>query len=156
MNYRESAEELKKIILPLLEEEGVVLVELRLMRTGNGLILRLLLDKKEGGISIEDCARLNQKIGNLLDVQDIIKDRYILEVSSPGLDRDLVTKDDFCRCINRKVRMSLHEDSNAKTEIEGRIDKVEGELVYIDTRGGSIGIAFSKIKKARQIIGDAI
>jgi ribosome maturation factor RimP len=153
MNYRESAEELKKIILPLLEEEGIVLVELRFMRTASGMILRLLADKKEGGISIEDCAGLNQKIGRLLDAQDIIKDRYILEVFSPGVDRDLVDKDDFSRCINRKVRMFLNECINAKTEIEGRIDKVEGELVYIDMGKEVYGIALPKIKKARQILG---
>jgi len=152
MNYRESAEELKKIILPLLEEEGIVLVELRFMRTGSGMLLRLLADKKEGGINLQDCARLNQEIGRLLDAQDIIKDRYILEVFSPGLDRDLVNKDDFSRCINRKARVFLNECISAKTEIEGRIDKVEGELVYIDMGKEVVGIAFSKIKKARQIV----
>jgi len=151
MNYRESAEGLKKIILPVLEEEGIVLVELRFMRTGSGMILRLLVDKKEGGISLQECARLNQKIGSLLDAQDIIKDRYILEVFSPGLDRDLVNKDDFSRCINRKVRVFLNECINAKTEIEGRIDKVEGELVYIDMGKEVVGIALSKITKVRQI-----
>ncbi len=152
MNYRETSENLKKIILPLLEEEEVVLVELRFMRTRGGMILRLLVDKREGGINLQDCARLNEKIGSLLDAQDIIKDRYTLEVFSPGLDRDLLTRDDFLRCMNRKIRVFLNECINGKMEIEGWISKVEGELVYIDMVGEVIGIPFSKIAKGRQIV----
>lgn len=152
MNYLETSENLKKIILPFLEEEGMVVVELRLMRTGQGMVLRLLVDKREGGINLQDCARLNEKIGSLLDTQDIIKERYALEVSSPGVDRDLLTKDDFSRCVNRRVRVFLNDCINGKMEIEGWIKEVAQETVYLDAFGEVIEITLSKITKARQIV----
>ncbi len=152
MSYREKEENLKKIISPLLEEEGFVLVELRLMSSKSGAILRLLADRKEGGINLEDCARLNEKVSSLLDAQDLIEDRYILEVSSPGVDRDLLTKDDFSRCASRKVRVFFNESNDGKMEIEGRVNKVEGDLIFIEMSGGVFGIPLSKIKKARQIV----
>lgn len=152
MSYQEISENLKKIILPFLEEEGMVLVELRLMRTGQGRVLRLLVDKREGGINLQDCARLNEKIGSLLDTQDIIKERYTLEVSSPGVDRDLLRKDDFSRCVNRRVRVFLNESINGKMEIEGWINRVDGELVYIEIAGEIIEIPLPKIVKARQVV----
>jgi ribosome maturation factor RimP len=150
MNNREAAQELKEMISPLLQDQGLVLVDLRLMRTGRGKILRLLVDRKEGGIKLQDCARLNQMIGNMLDEQDIIKERYTLEVSSPGLDRDLLVKEDFLRCVNRQVRVFLREPVNEKMELEGKVGRVVGESVYIDTALEVIEIPLSKITKAKQ------
>jgi len=150
MDNRETAQRLEGIISPLLQDHGMVLVELRYMRTSRGMLLRLLVDRKEGGIKLQDCARLNQIIGNMLDEQDMIEERYTLEVSSPGMDRDLVVKEDFSRCVNRQVRVFLREPLSEKTEIEGRIDRVVGESVHIDRGAEVIEIPLSKITKARQ------
>ncbi len=150
MNNRETAESLKELISPLLKEQDLVLVELRLMRTHRSMLLRLLVDRKEGGINLQDCARLNDAIGSMLEAQDMIKEEYALEVFSPGMNRDLLIKEDFLRCVDRQVKVFLGEPINAKAEIDGRIDKVVGELVYIDTRGELIEIPLSKITKAKQ------
>ena len=150
MIYRETAERIRAIVVPFLEKEQMVLVELRFMKTGQGMLLRLLVDRQEGGINLEDCARLNNEIGSLLDTQDIIHDRYTLEISSPGLDRDLSTKEDFSRCINRQVRVFFNESIEDKTEIEGRIDKVDDQAVHIDTPTGVIAVPLVKIAKAKQ------
>lgn len=145
-------QELKEIIRPLLDEEDVELVELSFIRRRNNSLLRLLVDKRKGGISLEDCARLNQRLGELLDTRNAIQDRYVLEVSSPGLDRPLKTKNDFLRCLGQKVKFFLNEAINGKIEIDGVINKVEDEAVIIDTREGALGIPLSRINKAKQII----
>lgn len=153
MDYRGLVENLKEIILPALEEENIELVELNFVKAGGRSILKLLVDKKGGGINLQECAILNEKIGSLLDTQDVIKDRYILEVSSPGLDRPLMTKSDFLRCINKKVRIFLRESIAGKIELEGLILKVEDDSIYIDIEGNHLQIPLSKITKAKQIIG---
>lgn len=153
MDYRGLVENLKEIILPVLEEENIELVELNFVKARGRSILKLLVDKKGGGINLQECARLNEKIGGLLDTQDVIKERYILEVSSPGLDRPLMTKSDFLRCINKNVRFFLNESINGKIELEGVISKAGDDSVYIDIDGDIIEIPLAKINKAKQVIG---
>lgn len=152
MYYQEVIEELKKIILPILEEDDIELVELSFARSSDRAILKLLVDKKYGGIDLQECARLNEKIGNTLDAQSQELNRYILEVSSPGLDRPLRVKSDFLRCINRKARFFLSESIKGKIEHEGAIIKVEQDSVYIDIDGDIVEIPLVKIKKAKQIL----
>ncbi len=152
MNSQELLDSLKVIIIPLLEYQDVILVDLNLSRTREGIILRLLLDKKEGGITLADCAGLNRGIGELLDANDIIKDRYILEVSSPGLDRPLKTKEDFARCKNREVMVFLNQPLGGAMQIEGSIDKVDEEAVSILTGKGTEVVPLVNIHKAKQRI----
>lgn len=152
MGYRELLiEELRKIIPPFLKENAVDLIELKLITASGSQILRLLVDKKEGGITLQECARLNQRLGIVLDAQDIIKNNYVLEVSSPGLDMPLNTKNDFLRCLNKKARFLLKEPINGKLELEGKIIEAEDDLVYIDIAGETVKIPIVKINKAKQI-----
>jgi len=151
MDYQDIREDLKNLVSPVLEKEDMELVELIFIRRPSGSILRLLVDKKTGGISLDECARLNERINSLLDVQDIIKERYILEVSSPGLDRPLKDKNDFLRCMDRRARFFFNEPINGKCELEGIINKVEDCAVYIDTGSDKFEIPLSKVRKAKQI-----
>ncbi len=152
MDHQELVANLRGIILPILEAENIELVELNFFRVSARFILRILVDKKEGSIDISECARLNEKIGRILEERNIIRDRYTLEVSSPGLDRPLSTKNDFLRCINRKVRLLLSESIRGKMEIRGAIVQVKDDAMDIDTDGQIIEVALSKINKAEQIV----
>jgi len=152
MDYPAFIEELKEIILPVLTEEGIELVELHFVKARRKPILKLLVDKKQGGISLGECARLNEKIGSVLDAQNIIESGYIMEVSSPGLDRPLKTKSDFLRCINKKVKFFLSESVKGRLELDGIINKVEDDSVHIDIYGDIIEIPLVKITKAKQTL----
>jgi len=154
MDKEEVIAELRQLIGDYLKDQGLDLIDLIYRYEGEGLILRILVDRLEGGIRLDECTRLNNEIGRILDGKDILEKRYILEVSSPGLDRPLVTKNDFLRCIKRNVRFFLSELIDDKREIEGTIKKVEGESVYIDVKGGEFKIPLSKITKAKQIVDD--
>lgn len=145
--------ELESIIGDYLKMQGLDLVELIYRYTGNALFLRILVDKPEGGISLDECAHLNNQINKILEERDILQENYILEVFSPGVDRPLVTKADFLRCINRSVKFFLTESVNGRKEWEGTIYKVDDDSVYIDIDGECIGIPLAKIAKARQVIG---
>jgi ribosome maturation factor RimP len=144
--------ELRNIFSSYLEAQGLDLVDLIYRYEGRDLFLRILVDNPSGGISLSECAELNQELGRILDEKDIMPQRYILEVSSPGLDRPLKEKKDFLRCINRKVRFYLSEPINGKLEVEGTIEKVEETSVYIDREGVSMEISLSKVNKAKQVV----
>jgi ribosome maturation factor RimP len=152
MNRQQISAELKNIIGDYLKNQGLDLVDLIYRYEGRDLILRVLVDKPEGGITLDECARLNSQISEILDEKDILQARYILEISSPGLDRTLKTKNDFLRCMNRRVRFFLNETVNAKLEWEGTISKVDEDKIFINTDVGVMGIPLAKINKAKQVI----
>jgi len=152
MDNQEIISELSCIIGDYLRNQGIDLVDLIYRHEGRDLVVRILVDRPEGGITIGECAGLNVQISNLLDEKDILQTRYVLEVASPGLDRPLKVKSDFSRCINRRARFFFSEPINDKLEVEGLINKVEGDLVYIESKNGIIGVPLAKINKAKQVI----
>jgi len=143
--------ELTGEIVDYLKNQGLELVDLIYRYEGKNLILRILADRPEGGIRLDECARLNNEIGMILDEKNLLQERYLLEVSSPGIDRPLKTKDDFARCMNRRIRFFLHELVKGKMELEGVINKLENESVYIDIGTEIVEIPLPKISKAKQI-----
>lgn len=145
-------EELKSVIEEYLKDKNIELVDLIFRPEGGNLVLRILVDKPEGGISLEECALLNEAISMMLDERNLLQERYILEVSSPGIDRPLVTKNDFSRCIYRKVKIFLKEPINGVWEPEGTITNVTDIAVYLEMEGQSLEVPLAKINRAKQII----
>lgn len=147
-------DELNRIIGDYLKNQGLDLVELLCRYEGRDLFLRILVDRPEGGISLDECASLNNELSRILDEQDILKEGYILEVSSPGLDRPLKNKHDFLRCLNRRARFFLLEPVKGKIELEGTISKVTDDSVYVNIETDIIEIPLIKINKARQAVSN--
>ena len=144
--------QLKPELEDCLQSLGFVLVDIIYRYEESDLFLRILADRPLGGINMDECARLNREIGSLLDEKEIIQSRYVLEVSSPGLDRPLKTKEDFTRFINREVRFFLNDYINKKLEWDGLIEKVGQESLFIKVKSDIIEIPFLKINKAKLII----
>lgn len=154
MDYQALVENVKAAISGILQDEGIELIELKFLRTPQGQILRLLVDRAGGGINVGECAMLNRRIIELLDKEAIIADDYILEVSSPGLDRPLKTKNDFLRCLNKKARFFLLEPVNGRIEYDGLIEKVEGDSAWINVNTVLLELPIAKIRMAKQILED--
>ncbi len=144
--------QIRGIIEDYLNNQGMEPVDLIYRYEGRDLFLRILADRPAGGITLDECARLNSQISLVLDEKDLIQTRYILEVSSPGLDRPLATKNDFLRCLDKRVRLFLRCQINGKWELEGRIKSAQDENVDLEIDGQSLKIPFSDIAKAKQVI----
>lgn len=146
-------DEIKALLEEFLRGKGMELVEFGVRREGGrGLILRLLADWPEGGITLGECAGLNRQICTILDEKEILNEPYVLEVSSPGLDRPLKNKNDFLRCKNKKARFFLNDFVNGKLEWDGLVEKVDEQAVYIRRGQEQMAIPLSKINKAKQEI----
>ncbi|MGE4357450.1 MAG: ribosome maturation factor RimP [Candidatus Omnitrophota bacterium] len=153
MFEQEILERIKELVIPFLEIQKVELVEVDLQRRGKNLLLRFLVEKK-GGIKLDDCVFLNQEIGRILDhYPEIINESYILEVSSPGLDRPLVEERDFVRNLGKKVKVILKEEWGGKFEYEGEIfDVLKGSLLLqLLGKKETISIPLDKIQKGKII-----
>jgi len=147
-------DKLREIVGSYLESQNLELIDLTLRYEGSNLFLKVIADTPEGGINLETCAKANNAISAILDEQDILKDRYVLEISSPGLDRPLFTRSDFSRCKNRMVKFFLKEAVDGRIEWDGMVKEVRDEAVLIDVKGSVLEIPLSKINKGKQIIED--
>jgi len=144
--------ELKELIGSRLSEKGLELVDLIYRYEGSALVLRVLVDWPQGGITLAECSQLNQEIGEMLEERENLQQKYILEVSSPGIDRPLREKSDFQRCLQRKAHFFLREPIGGKIELEGRIVRVQEGSLQIESAQGSVEIPLAIINKAKQLI----
>jgi len=152
MDKYELQEKLRLIIGDNLKKEGVILVDLNFTLSGKKSILRILVDVPGGGITLDKCTYINNSISQLLDEENLIQGSYVLEVSSPGVDRPLISKEDFTRCLNRKVKIFFNQLQEGKSEITGVIISVADAGVNVDSEGQIQQIPFDRIRKAKQIV----
>ncbi len=114
------SQQMHDLLTPFFQEQGYELIELQLQQRKGRWLVRLFADT-EGGISLEDCRKLSVDIGQLLEAADIIDAAYVLEVSSPGLDRPLKTRRDFQRQLQRMVTIFLSSPFEDQVQYTGRL-----------------------------------
>ncbi len=119
------------LLKPAIQESGFELVELKLVRRKSSSLLQLLIDKV-GGITLDECAELSRQLSYLLEVDDPIEGRFILEVSSPGLDRPLTTEQDFRIKIGERVLVRIKSEG-INSEVTGEIVAVEHDHLVLKT-----------------------
>lgn len=143
-------ERLNELILPVLDEMNVELVELSFRGGRNNRLLRLFVDT-ESGITVEECRRVSQAVSDILDTEDIIPDRYRLEVSSPGVDRPLTTERDFLRNLGREVSFQVGSDEENR-KVQGIIKTVQDEKVTIQVKQKQEEIPIQSIQNAKVVL----
>jgi ribosome maturation factor RimP len=131
----------------LLTDEGLELVDLEYRREGRRWVLRLFIDK-EGGVTVENCATVSRELGDILDAKDAIPEAYVLEVSSPGLNRRVRKREDFSRFVGRKVEVRLTALRDGRRKMVGTILGVEGEAVVVAAPEATYTIALEDIARA--------
>src|SRR5262245_2208621 len=140
---------LRQAVEPLLEAEGMRLVDLQWSRRGRRWVLTLFIEK-EGGVSLDDCAHISRQVGARIEVDNLIEQSYTLEVSSPGLDRPLRTLADYERFHEHLVRIITTIPIAGHSTIVGRLKGVEGQTVLVEAkRAGVLRIPWTQIKRAR-------
>ncbi len=143
------------IVIPTLEGMGFELVRLRLM-SGKKRVLQIMAERPEGGIEVEDCARISRTVSAVLDVEDPISGEYVLEVSSPGIDRPLTRLKDFERHAGYEVKLETDELIEGRRRFGGTLAGVEGSEVLIEIAEGTIGLQFDWLADAKLVLTDAL
>jgi ribosome maturation factor RimP len=128
---------------------GVKVVDVELAGSARRTVVRVFIDK-EGGVTLEDCATFSRALSASLDVEDFIKSAYVLEVSSPGLDRPLKTIADFAMSAGKLARVITGEKIEGQNFFSGRITEVDGSNIrLILEHNREVIIPFDQISKAR-------
>lgn len=145
-------ERIKNIVEPVVDSYGLVLDDIEYIPHGKRWVLRVFIDK-EGGVTLYDCEKVSRQISQLLDAEDVIPHTYVLEVSSPGLDRPLKVFEDYIRYRGRPVRVNTRQPYNNRTSFQGRIASAKEGKIRIETeKEGPVEILFSDISTARLVV----
>lgn len=139
----------RELAQPILTELGLELVEVEFRRETQGWVLRLYMDRP-GGVTLGDCQRVSEELGDHLDVEDLVDHPYHLEVSSPGLDRPLTRDADFFAFAGKSARITTSEAVGGQKNFRGRLAGLAEGTVLLDLPDGRrVAIPRGLIARAR-------
>jgi len=148
MTMERLAEAIEAVVRPVAHAYGLTVVDVDVRGGARRQVVRIFIDKP-GGVGIDDCQRLSGEVGDLLDVENLVTGSYDLEVSSPGLDRELRKEREFVWAVGRKVRLWTRELVDGRREFVGQLVEVgEGYLGLVDP-DGSRRVPRALVTKAR-------
>lgn len=148
MVKRKTEEIVKELALPITNKHQYELVDIEFKKEGSNWYLRLFVDKT-GGITIEDCQLISEKLSEILDEADPIEQSYILEVSSPGLDRPLKTPEDFEKHKDYKVEIKLYAPINGKKKYIGKLIGLIDNQINLEINNERIEIPLNAASSVR-------
>ncbi len=132
-------ERIRVLLEPILKSLGLDLWELAFQKQGPKWLLRVYIDREiGGGVTLSDCEAVSRDLSAALDVEDIIKHAYVLEVSSPGLDRALTKPEHFIRFTGRSVRIKTFQAIGKEKVFRGRLTGIVGSVVQIEVAEGVV------------------
>jgi ribosome maturation factor RimP len=142
-------------VKPVIEGLGFELVRVRLMG-GENKTLQIMADKPEGGIDVDDCAKISTAVSAVLDVEDPLSDAYTLEVSSPGIDRPLTRLKDFDAWAGYEAKIELSEGIDNRKRFKGTLAGTEGDEVLLEIEEGTVGLKFDWLADAKLVLTDEL
>ena len=146
----------EQLLMPIITAGGYELVDVEWVKEGGTWYLRVYADK-EGGITINDCETISRALSDLLDKEDFISENYILEVSSPGIDRPLTKPNHFKRFKGFEAKIETIEEVEKRKRIKGVISDVdEKDNIHINMENKEFVVAFDNIAKAKLVLTDEL
>lgn len=145
---RRASAEVWSLLQPVIEAMGYEFVGAQLGQAENGMTLRVYIDNAEG-INLDDCSAVSRQVSAALDVDDLIDGAYMLEVSSPGLDRPLFTLAQYKQHVGQTVNIKLRELVSGRRRFTGLLTAVEEDLALVEIDGTVYDLPMDKIESAR-------
>lgn len=146
-------QKVRSLVEPVVGQLGYELIDVRFLTDRGRRLLRILVDR-EGGISVGDCERVSREIETLLEVEGAVRERYDLEVSSPGLDRPLVKESDFIRFAGKNLALKTKEpivEYGGRRNYKGLLKGLEGNDVVMIVDGKEYRISLGLIERANLV-----
>lgn len=143
------AETVTDFVLPIAHSEDLNLVDVEFLKEGSDWILRIFLENKDGDLTIEECEKVSRALSVILDEEDPIDKSYILEVSSPGLERPLKTEEDFDRFKGELIAVKTFKKIDGEKEFIGTLKEFDKEIITLTMNDGEeISIDYSLVARA--------
>jgi ribosome maturation factor RimP len=137
-------QQIEELALPILASIGAFLIDIQIVPNAKRSIIQIFIDT-DNGITIDQCAEISRNLGSAIDLQNIVTGSYVLQVSSPGLEKPLRLLRQFQKNVGRNYKVRFRKDS-AISEIRGRLSSVDGERLTFDLgKNETIDIQFKEI-----------
>ena len=150
---------LDALLVPAIEAAGYRLVRLRVMG-GKRKTLQIMAERPDGRMDVEDCAGLSRRLSEVLETADPISDQYVLEVSSPGIDRPLTAKADFARFSGHEARVEMARGIDGRRRFKGPIVGLDGDNVLMDVMDDKetrrVRLPLADIAEAKLVLTDRL
>ena len=134
----------------VVEADGVELVHVEYQPERSPSVLRIYIDKS-GGVDLKDCERVSKQVSALLDEEDMIPQRYVMEVSSPGIERPLFKETDYRRFVGKEISLVTTEKIENRRKFTGSIQSFSDGILELDFDGRTFQIPFGSIRKANLV-----
>ncbi len=132
MDWSAVAQRVWGLAEPVVTTAGLELVDVQYRPEGGRAVLRLLIDRPTGGVTIDELARVSREFGHVLDAHDAVPGRYHLECSSPGLNRPLVRPEHFRRAVGQRVHVRLRTPLDGRRQFHGLLVAAADDAVTVD------------------------
>lgn len=147
------------LLAPAVEAAGYRLVRLRLMG-GNRKTLQVMAERADGQMEVEDCAALSRALSEVLEAADPITDEYVLEVSSPGIDRPLTAPEDFARFAGHEARVEMTHGIEGRRRFKGLLIGLDGADALMDVMDDNearrVRLPVADIQDAKLVLTDRL
>jgi len=138
----------REMVEPVVASLDMEAVDVEYVKEGGAWFIRVFIDKP-GGITHDDCQAVSERLSELLDEKDPVPHAYILEVSSPGIERPLKRPEDFVRFKGHKVRASTFSPVNGSKEFIGLLEGLEDGKISIDIHGKQVSLPVEAVARVR-------
>ncbi len=145
------AESITEIIEPVIKDEALELVDVEYKKLGKTWTLRIFIDGKQG-VTVDDCTKVSRHVEDMIEIDGLITNPFVLEVSSPGLDRPLKKEKDFLRFKGKAVQVKTFALIENRKIFKGTIQDCNNQILFLDVEGVSMEISLDKISQAKPII----
>jgi ribosome maturation factor RimP len=149
MNRDLRVAKIEQVIEPILADCDLEIIAIELNREAVGLVLRIFLDSRSGSIELDEIAKASRTISPLLDEADILEQKYMLEVSSPGIERPLSKPEHFKRFVGSKVIVKTAKPLRERKQFKGKLVKAGNNDFEIESDGDIYKITYDNVKRAR-------
>lgn len=146
------------IIDPVADGMGYEIVRIVLQNSARGgvVTLQVMAERPDGTMLVEDCARLSREISVIMDVEEPISAEYVLEVSTPGIDRPLTRHKDFENYAGFEIKMELSVPEQGRRRYRGKLLGMTGDLVKIEVDGVVFEVDFNNINRSKLVLTDEL
>lgn len=143
-------EKVRSLVSSVVAPLGYELIEVRFLTEMGRGVLRVMIDK-ESGVTVGDCQRVSRETETLLEVEGVVRDRYLLEVSSPGLDRPLVKEADFVRYAGKTASIKTREPIEGRRNYKGLLKGMEDGKIVMEIDKQEYKVPFELVERARLV-----
>lgn len=149
---------LHRIIDPIAEAMGYEIVRIALQNSARGgpVTLQIMAERPDGTMLVEDCATFSREVSVILDVENPISGEYVLEVSTPGIDRPLTRRKDFVNFTGYEAKIELSVPEDGRRRFRGKLHGMSGDLVKIEVDGDVFEVDFTNIHRSKLVMTDEL